>query len=300
MSAAAVSAQDMAAATETYNNGATSLSMGQNATALDYFKSALEMASACGDEGTDIVNNCKDIIPKIVLAVAKDNIQASEFDKAVTQLNEAIKVAGEYGNADVAAEAKDLIPQVFMQKANNALNKKDFAGAIEGYKQAVAIDSTNGMASLRLGMAFAALGKAEDAEKAFGMAMRNGQQSSAVKQLSNMYVKLAAASLKTKNYEKAISDALKSFEYLENPTAMKVAGTAAAQLKKNKEAIEYLESYTALSPKARDLNNMFYTIAVLAQTEGDNAKACGYYKKIAADPKYGEAAKQQIAALKCE
>ena len=274
MSAAAVSAQDMAAATETYNNGATSLSMGQNATALDYFKSALEMASACGDEGTDIVNNCKDIIPKIVLAVAKDNIQASEFDKAVTQLNEAIKVAGEYGNADVAAEAKDLIPQVFMQKANNALNKKDFAGAIEGYKQAVAIDSTNGMASLRLGMAFAALGKAEDAEKAFGMAMRNGQQSSAVKQLSNMYVKLAAASLKTKNYEKAISDALKSFEYL--------------------------ESYTALSPKARDLNNMFYTIAVLAQTEGDNAKACGYYKKIAADPKYGEAAKQQIAALKCE
>ena len=45
--------------------------------------------------------------------------------------------------------------------------------------------------------------------------------------------------------------------------------------------------------------NMYYTIAVLAQQSGDNAKACGYYQKLTGNAKYGETAKQQITALKC-
>lgn len=274
--------------------------MGDNANALNYFKEALAIASQCGEEGADIVSNSKDIIPKIVLAIGKDYIQANDFDKAVAQLKEAVNAGEEYNNAEVVSEAAGLIPQVFMQKGNNLLKIKDFAKAAESYRQAVAIDSTNGMASLRLGMALASAGNLDEAETAFLSAIRNGQQKDAVKQLSNMYVKAAASSLKLKQYDQAIKNALKSNEYLENGTAMKVAGTAAAQLKKNKDAINYLEQYTALSPNARDLNNMYYTIAVLAQQEGDNAKACGYYKKIAADPKYGETAKAQIAALKCE
>lgn len=299
VSAVSLSAQDMAAATDAFNNGATALSMGDNQGAIDYFKQALPLAEACGAEGAEIVATCKDRIPRLVLAIGKDYIQATEYDKAIQQLQEAVNAGKEYENAEVVADATELIPQVYLQKGNTLFKSKDFAGAVESYEKSVAIDSTNGMACLMLGQALAAAGNLPGAENAYKMAMRNGQQQNAVKQLSNTYIKLSAASLKAKDYQGAIDYALKSNEYLENATAMQVAGQASLQLQKNDEAISYFEKYVALAPTARNVNDIFYSIAVLAQQGGDNAKACGYYQKITSDPKYGETAKQQIAALKC-
>ena len=80
---------------------------------------------------------------------------------------------------------------------------------------------------------------------------------------------------------------------------MQVAGQASVQLQKNDDAISYFEKYVALSPNARNVNDIFYSIAVLAQQAGDNGKACSYYQKLTSHPTYGETAKQQIAALKC-
>ena len=299
IAAAALSAQDMATATETYNNGATALSMGDNDGALQYFRDALAQAEACGEDGAEIVANCKDIIPKISLSIAKDLIKAEDYDNAVAKLDEVVKIGEEYQNADVVAEASELIPQVYVQRGNTLLNAKDFAGAADSYKKSIAIDSTNGMASLRLGMALASSGDIAGAEAAYKMAMRNGQEKNAVKQLSTTYIKLSAASLKAKKYDNAIAYALKSNEYAENATAMQVAGQASLQLGKNDDAISYFEKYVALAPTARNVNDIYYSIAVLAQQGGDNAKACGYYQKITSDAKYGETAKQQIAALKC-
>ena len=299
ISAVVVSAQDMATATETYNNGATALNMGDNEGALQYFKDALAMAEACGEEGAEMVANCKSYIPVIALSIAKGQIKDGDYDGAVAKLDEAIEIAEEYENAEVVTEAAELIPQVYLQKGNTLLNAKDFAGAAESYGKSVEIDSTNGMAALRLGQALAATGDIDGAVAAYTMAMRHGQEKNAVKQISNTYIKLAASALKSKDYAAAADYALKSNEYLENATAMQVAGQASLQLGKTADAISYFEKYVALAPTARNVNDICYSIAVLAQQSGDNAKACGYYQKITSDPKYGETAKQQITALKC-
>ena len=127
ISAVSLSAQDMAAATETYNNGATALNMGDNEGALQYFRDALTMAEACGEEGADIVNNCKTYIPAIALSIAKEQIKSGNYDNAVTKLQEAIQIANDYQSEDVAIEASDLIPQVYLQKGNDLLQAKDFA-----------------------------------------------------------------------------------------------------------------------------------------------------------------------------
>ncbi len=137
----------------------------------------------------------------------------------------------------------------------------------------------------------------DEAVEAFTKAAELGQEKDANKQLSNLFVKRSAAQLKAKNYQGAIDDALKSNGYLENATAMKVAGTAASSLKKNADAVNYLEKYLELSPNAKDANQMCYTIAALSQILGDKEKAKTYYQKIVADPKFGETAKQQLQAL---
>lgn len=299
LTAGAVAAQDMQQATDTYNNGAMALQTGDNAGALEYFKQALTMAEACGEEGADVVNNCKNIIPNVELSIAKDYIKAEDYLKAVEQLGKAIASAKEYANAEVETEATELVPQVYMAQGNSLVKAKDYAGAAAAYQKIIDADPANGAAYIRLGAAYSAAGKLAEAEAAFTSAMQNGQESQAVKQLSTMYLKAALADLKAKKYDDSIAHALKSNEYQENATAMQIAGQAATALGKNADALKYTESYIALSPNARNINDMYYTAAVLAQQLGDNEKACGYYQKVAGDAKYGATAKQQMTALKC-
>lgn len=298
MAAGVASAQDINSVTETYNNGAMELEMGNKEAALGYFQAALTAAEELGEEGLQIAENCKNTIPVLMGSIAKDYIKAEQFDAALEQLNKTIEAAELYGNADEAAEAKTLINQTLMAKGNSLINAKDFAAAIEVYNQVMAAEPTNAMAALRLGMAYGATGNTEEAEKAYLVAAENGKEKDAYKQLSNLFVKQAAAVLKSKNYAKAIELALKSNEYLENATAMKVAGTAASALQKNAEAISYLEKYLELSPNAKDAAQMKYTIAATAQVMGDNAKAKEYYTAILSDPKFGPTAKQMLETIK--
>ena len=297
MAAGIASAQDINSVTETYNNGAMELEMGNKEAALGYFQAALTAAEALGEEGMQIADNCKSTIPVLMESIAKDYIKAQMYDAAIEQLHKTIEVCNTLGNAAQADECKTLIYQTLMAKGNDLINAKDFAAAIEVYNQIMAADPTNAMASLRLGMAYGATGNTEAAEAAYLVAAQNGQEKNAYKQLSNLFVKKAAAVLKTKNYAEAIEFALKSNEYLENATAMKVAGTAASALQKNEDAIVYLEKYLELSPNAKDAAQMKYTIAATAQVLGDKAKAKEYYQQILSDPKFGPTAKQMLESL---
>ena len=297
MAAGIASAQDINSVTETYNNGAMELEMGNKEAALGYFQAALAAAEELGEEGMQIAENCKNTIPVLMGSIAKDLIKAEQFDAAIEQLNKTIEVCNTLGNTAEADECKDLIKQTLMAKGNDLINNKDFAGAIEVYNQIMTEDPTNAMASLRLGMAYGATGDTDAAEAAYLVAAQNGQEKNAYKQLSNLFVKKAAAVLKTKNYADAIAFALKSNEYLENATAMKVAGTAASALQKNEEAIQYLEKYLELSPNAKDAAQMKYTIAATAQVMGNKEKAKAYYQQILTDPKFGPTAAEQIKTL---
>lgn len=293
-----MAAQDLATATEKYNAAAEALQMGSNNTALKNFEEAIAIAEALGEEGADIFNNCKDVIPQLQLSMAKDLFNNKDFAGALAQVKVAQASAEKYENADVLAEAVSLIPTILMQEGNAAIKAKDYATAAAKYQEIVNIEPTNGSALLRLGQALNATGKTDEAIAAFLSAKDNGEAEDAVKQLSNVYVRKASADLKAKKYQAAIEDALKSNEYLENANAMKIAGTAASQLQKADDAIAYLKKYLELSPKAKDAAQMCYTIGALAQQKGDKATAVEYYEKIVNDPKFGAAVKPLLDALK--
>ena len=297
LSAGIMSAQDMAQATETYNSGATALSDGNKAAALEHFMDALKQAAACGEEGAEIVANCKGIIPTIQLSLAKELIKEANYDAAIAKLGEASAIAAEYEADDVIAEAAELLPQVKMQKANTLYNAKDYAAAAEAYKDILAADAENGNAALRLAMALNGAGDTEGAIAAFEQAAGLGQEANAHKQLANIYLKDAAAQLKAKNYAKAIDAAVKVNQYAENAQAYLVAGQASQQLKKNNDAIEYFEKYLELSPSAKNANAIIFTVAALYQGAGNKAKALENYNKVLSDAQYGTSAKQQIEAL---
>lgn len=290
-------AQDLAAVTEIYNAGAAAVSTDKEG-ALKSFEQALQLATALGEEGQEVVANCKNIIPNLKLSIAKDLVKAQKFDDAIAKLAEALEVGEKYEALDVVSDAKELIPQVKMSKAGNLLNAKDYDGAIAAYKEIVDADATNGAAALRLGVAYNAAGKLAEAKAAFEQAAANGQEATANKQIGNIYLKEAAASLKEKKYADAVAAAAKVNEFTENAQAWQIAGQASQLAGKNSDAIKYFEKYLEAAPTASNAGAIAFTVGALYQQAKNNAKAREFYTKASTDARYGAEAKKMLDALK--
>lgn len=298
MSVGMASAQDINKAIEAANSGNEAFQMGEYQLAIDAFKNSLAIAEGLGEQGAEHAGTCKTAICNIYLAFAKNLIKSSDFDGALVKLEETISVANGYGATDTAEEANKLIPQVYMQKGNTALKAKDMEGAIAAYVKVVELDPTNGDAYLRIGRAYAASGKLEEAVAAYETAATNGEEADAKKQLSTLFLKKAQASLKAGANQEVIDYALKANSYLENANAYKLAASAAQKLKNNAQCIEFYEKYLEIKPNAKDAAGVTFTIAALYQQLGNNAKAIENYEKVASDPQYGAGAQEQLKVLK--
>ena len=292
-----VSAQDLAAVTELYNSGAEAISV-DKASALSSFEQALKLAEALGEEGQEIVANCKNIIPNLKLSLAKDLVKESKFDEAIAALQDVQKVAEAYEAFSVVDEAAGLIPQIKLSKANSLYKAKDFDGAAAAFKEILDADPTDGNAAFFMGAALLSGGKNDEAKAAFETAAANGQEAKANKQLGNIYLKEASAALKAKKFADAVSAVVKANEYAPNAQALQVAGQASQLAGKNNDAIKYFEQYLEAAPTAANAGAIAYTVGALYQTAKNNAKAKEFYTKALSDPKYGAEAKKMLDALK--
>lgn len=252
ISFATVSAQDLAAVTDLYNNGAAALSGGDKAGALDAFQKALAGAEALGDAGKEVAQNCKNVIPNLIESIAKDLFKDGKFDEAIAKAKEAAEVAGKYGMEEDKADALKLAGQFLSAKAGDALNNKDYATAIETYRQVISENPTDGISMLRLGIALYASGDIDAAIEAYSQAAANGQEASAKKQIANANIKAASIALKKKEYKTALDRALASVEAKPSANAYKIAANACAQLKNYAGAAEFFEKYLEINPKAAD------------------------------------------------
>ena len=295
-----LSAQDLATATATYNSGAEALTMGNKTGALEYFQKALAMAENLGDEGADVVANCKNAIPSVLLSIGKELYNNKDFDGAVSKMKEAADKAKEYGNEEISTEIEELLPKVLVTKAKDAADAafkaKDIAGAIAGYKEVLAADSTNAVSALRLGQLLSGT-NLEEAEKYLNIAAANGQEANAKQVLGTAYLKKAAAQLKGGKYADAVALAEKANEIKENAQALLIAGQASQKLGKDSNAISFFEKYLTADPNAKNANAIAFTVGALFQKAGNKSKALEYYQKVASDPQFGAQAKQLISAL---
>ena len=299
LAAGYVGAQDLTEITEMYNSGAEAIAAGDKEGALKSFEQAYELAAALGEEGAEIAENCKNVIPELNLSIAKSLVNDTKYTEAIDRIKTTISVAEKFANADILAEAKDLMPKVVMQNASVLLNAKKYAEAAEAYKEVLSGDPANGLAAFRLGLALTGAGKTEEAKAALQTAAENGQQAQAYKQLANLFLKEAAADLKAKQYAKAVDAAVKVTEYDgKNSLAFQIAGQASQILNKDNDAIKYFEKYLELAPTAKNATQIAFTVGALYQKAKNNAKAVEYFQKAVDDPALGDKAKALINALK--
>ena len=108
-----------------------------------------------------------------------------------------------------------------------------------------------GKALLNKGQVLNATGDIAGAQSAFELALANGQEKAAKRQLSNLFVKKAKAASGEKKYNDALAFAKQAISYDESEAnAYYLGGIAAQALNKNSEAIELFEKYLVLKPSA--------------------------------------------------
>ena len=296
-----MTAQDLATATATYNSGAEALTMGNKTSALEYFQKALTMAEALGDEGADVVANCKSAIPSVILSIGKEFYNNKDFSNAKAKFVEAAEVAKKYANQEVTAELESLLPtvgkRIALAKVNDAMKTKDIAGVLAGYEEAMAIDTTDANTALKYGQFLGNAGKFDDAVKYLELAARHGQEGNAKAVLSTTFLKKAAAQLKAGKYADAVTFAEKAISYKENAQAYLIAGQASQKANKNADAIANFEKYLEAAPTAKNAGAIAFTVGALYQQTGNKAKAVEFYKKVEADPQFGAQAKTLITSL---
>ncbi len=297
--------QNLEAAVELYNNGGKALSNSEFSAAADSFNKALKMLESLstedrGEEGDVMLKEIKNILPQLHLRYAKELANQRAIDKALEELNIAKSLAKEYDAADVIQEVSDLIPQLLLVDASNLLNDGKLDEAIAGFNKVIKYDSTNSAAYLRIGLAQLKKADEDAALESFTKAMEFGETDNSPKQIAVIYLKKAAAALKTKNWKQVYENAKNSNEYGSSANASKLLGIGAVQLKRYDEAIAAIENYLAMQPNASDKINMIYQLAVSFEGKGDNAKACGYYKQLLNDPTYKQIAEYKVKTqLKC-
>ncbi len=300
LSAGVMSAQDLAAATEVYNSGATALAAGNKADAVKFFSEALKLAN--GAEGAEeIISTCQGTIPKLLVSIAKELIEKGQYDEAVVSLEKAIKTSNEYKEGESAKEAGELILQVYMQKANDLFKNKNYAEAAKSYQKILDIvpaeNPLYGSAALNLGQSLSSIGKVDEAVKAFTIAAETGDKETASKKISTIFLKKAQTALKGNKFNEAIEFAEKSNSYVENANAYKIAAFAYQKNNNKKATIENFEKYLSLAGNAKDIQQIQFTLGVLYQQTGVKEKAIEYYQKVLNNPQFSQSAKQQLEAL---
>lgn len=294
--AAVASAQDYNAGIEAFNAGATALQTSKTE-ALGSFRAALTQFEACEEEeAAEMVAKCKEIIPETILSIAKEQINGSEYDNALTTLAEAVAVAKEYGIENTATEAKELIPNVYMRKGSTLIKEKNFADAVAAFKEVVNLDPDNGQAFLLLGQATLQTGDADAAVEALKKASELGQEAKAGKLIANTYLKKGQALLKAGKNADAIAALEESNKYVESANAYKLIASALTKSGKTQDSIAAYKKYLEISPNAKDAADIIFTIAATAQKAGDKATAKEFYQKLEGS-KYAAQAEAQLKTL---
>ena len=225
LAATVATAQDFNAAVDAFNAGAQALETNKTE-ALAQFRTALTEASACeGEEATDLVAKCKEIIPNTLLSIAKEQINEATYDEALATLAEAKTVATEYGVSAAIEEAETLVPNTYMRKGSTLLKEKNFDGAALAFGEAVKLTPEDGQANLLLGQALVQGGKTDDAITALTKASELGEEQ-AGKLLSTTYLKKGMALVKAGKNAEAIEALEKSNSYVESANAYKLIASA--------------------------------------------------------------------------
>jgi tetratricopeptide (TPR) repeat protein len=271
------SQDDANKAIDLYNQVVQAAQSEDYASAIAKANEAYAITKTVTEGAEEVKANLEKIIPQLYLGKAKQTLENSKYEEALTEFNKAAEEAKKFNNAAAEKDAVEYIPKVYLAQADTLYKQKDFEGAIVAFDKALSIDANNAQAYLAKGGALSKLGKNEEAiavfEKTIEIANVTDKSSianNATSQIVNIYTRTASDAQKSKKWADVVSNAEKALAY------------------KPEKSTQLLQLV--------DLGNLQQGVA-LATT--NKTKACQFLKKVKNDAKLTETAAQLLKSVGC-
>lgn len=291
-----------------YNEG-VQLLQSDAAGALAAFEKCIGICKTLGEEGEETRALAEIQIPKLHYSMAREEMQAKNYEEAIAKFNLAIQTAEEYKDAKVKEGSEKLVMQLHYIVGNAYSKSGDFEKAHANYDKAIQYDPLYTKAYLAKGLAYREQDDEENMKATLDKAIETGMTTNdlktvetAEKVLQNTYFNAAVQALNDQNMEEAEKALILTIDYGNQSVdafyqLAKIYNSKqmfAEAIAKINKAIEYETGSDEEKAK------LYYELATSYVGQGNTDAACEAYKN-ALFGAYEENAKYQIEyVLKCK
>ena len=289
-----------------YNEGNENYNAKDYAQAVVAYKEGLELAKQVGLEADDLKASIEKQLGNAYYKNGISLYKAKDLDGSITVLDKGYDFAKEMNDAKLQKKFVSVIAQVRSKKGDALRKEKKLDEALAEYQMGLDVKPTCVKAFYGQGLVYKEKGDMEKMMESMDKVIENGEGNSkaaktvaaakttAAKTLYNT----ALTALQNNQAGKAITYLNDSFKYADgNADTYYYLSVSYNKTKKWDDALKAAEK--ALTLKEGDKSEIYFEQGQAFEGKGDNANACGAYKKVSSGANV-EAAKYKITqTLKC-
>ncbi len=291
-----------------YNEG-VQLLQSNAAEALAALEKCIGICQTLGEEGDETRALAEIQIPKLHYSMAREEMQAKNYEEAIAKFNLAIQSAEEYNDPKVKESAEKLVPQLHYIVGNAYSKSNEWEKAHANYDKAIEYDPVYTKAYLGKGLAYREQDDFENMkatlDKVIELGLNTNDMKSvetAEKVMQNTYFNAAVKALTAQNMDEAEEALERTIEY---GNQMVDAFYQLAKIYNSKQ--KYTEAIAKINKAIEyetggdeEKAKLYYELATSYAGQGNTDAACEAYKK-ALFGAYEENARYQIEhVLKCQ
>ncbi len=304
-----VFAQDINKAGEIFNAGNQALKDGNSLLALENYEQCIEMASKLGAEGEQIVNGAKAQIPRIYYNMGLEDYKAGNNEKAISELENAIKFGDQYGDTLYVNKSKANLPKFYCAQGNDFLKTEKFPESLVSYQKSRDLNPNYLPAMFGMGIAKSKIKEFDKADEIFSQAITVAQSTGDTKMVDKINQKATsifqsegATKLAIKLWDESLKYLNIALKYNEaNKDIYYYLGIAYNGKTKWDDAIAATQKGLDLSASEKDdfKAKFYYEMGNAYKGKALNDKACECFKK-ATFGSFAEEVKKELTLLKCK
>lgn len=184
---------------------------GDNLAAIEKFKETIEIADQVGSEANDIRDRAIGQIPRLAFMHAAQLVRERELQQAVDAFEQAIELAEEYDNEEIANRSRGNLPPLYLNLGNQHYRQEQNERALEYYQQAIELRPSYVSAYYQMGLVHRRMGDLDTALEHFDtsieLARESGDQENvdrSQRSARNYLVYRASEQIEQENYNRAL------------------------------------------------------------------------------------------------
>ncbi|MBW6461314.1 MAG: tetratricopeptide repeat protein [Bacteroidales bacterium] len=298
-----VSAQDIEAAADAYNQAIGFTQAGNHTEALKLYQKTIELSEELGDEGMELLIRAEQQLPSTFFNVGKGLYEDKKLNEAIPYFEESVKYADQMGESRTADASRTYLAGIFTAQGNADLRADALDKAIENYNKAIRNKPDFARAYYGLGLVYRKQGNNEEMKQAMDRVLElspagDRMAENARSTVATAFLNEGAVALQRNAFDSAIESLSISAEYNENePLAFYYLALAYNGKKDWDAAIDAAGKAIALGYE--NTGDAWFEIGKSNEGKGNADAACEAYKKVSSGNNVAAAKYQVEQVLKC-